>query len=92
MWPILFVLVLLIPILAIVLDSQVGKAFARRLERRSLGEGERAMHDRLIYLEGEVHRLGREVDRLEEEGRFLQKLMVDRPSSEALPSGKKSES
>lgn len=81
------VLVLLIPILAIVLDSQVGKAIAGRLERRNLSAGEPGSHERLVHLEGEVERLGREVERLDEEGRFLQKLLAGRAREDALPSG-----
>ena len=81
------VVVLLIPILAIVLDSQVGKAIAARLERRNLGAGEPGSHERLAHLEGEVERLGREVERLDEEGRFLQKLLAGRTRDDAQPPG-----
>ena len=86
-WQIFVVLVLLIPILAIVLDSQVGKAIAARLERKSIGAGEGGVHDRLMFLEGEVDRLGKELGRLEEESQFLHKLLADRPEPEALPPG-----
>ena len=57
-WQIILFLALLIPILAIVLDSQVGRALASRLERRSLGEPEDLVGERLGYLEGEVERGG----------------------------------
>ena len=50
----IFVLVLLIPILSIVLDSQVGRALANRLERRGLGGSDDLLVDRMAYLEGEV--------------------------------------
>lgn len=83
----ILVLVVLIPLLAIVLDSQVGKALAARLERRSIGEGDGGLHDRLMYLEGEVDRLGKEMGRLEEETQFLQKLLAERPEPESLPPG-----
>jgi hypothetical protein len=87
-WQILFILVLLIPILAIVLDSQVGRALASRLERRSLGQPDDLLLERLGYLEGEVERLSQEIGRLDEEGRFLTKLLEDRPGGEgALPPG-----
>ncbi|MYI47321.1 MAG: hypothetical protein F4123_13255 [Gemmatimonadetes bacterium] len=79
------VLVLLIPILAIVLDSDVGKAFARRLERGKRALGDTGSHDRLVYLESELERLGKEVGRLEEESRFLQKLLAERTDPDALP-------
>jgi len=87
-WQILFVLVLLIPILAIVLDSQVGRALASRLERRNLGQPDDLLQERLMYLEGEVERLSREVGRLDDQSEFLQKLLEERPGNHgALPSG-----
>jgi hypothetical protein len=87
-WQILFVLVLLIPILAIVLDSQVGRALASRLERRGLGQPDDLLQERLMYLEGEVERLSKEVGRLDDEGQFLQKLLEERPGETgALPPG-----
>ena len=86
-WQIFVVLVLLIPILAIVLDSQVGKALAARLERKSLGDGDGSAQDRLLYLEGEVQRLSKELGRLEDESQFLHKLLADRPDREHLPPG-----
>jgi hypothetical protein len=90
-WQILFILVLLIPILAIVLDSQVGRALASRLERKGLGQPDDLLQERLMYLEGEVERLSKEVGRLDDEGRFLQKLLEERPDhTEALPPGDES--
>jgi hypothetical protein len=89
-WQILFVLVLLIPILAIVLDSQVGRALASRLERKGLGQPDDLLQERLMYLEGEVERLSKEVGRLDDESQFLQKLLEERPGeTEALPPGDK---
>ena len=89
-WQLIFVLILLIPILAIILDSQVGRALAARLERRGLGQPSDLMADRLAFLEGEVDRLGSEVSRLEEESRFLHKLLTERTGAQktpALPEG-----
>jgi hypothetical protein len=87
-WQILFVLVLLIPILAIVLDSQVGRALASRLERRAIGQPDDLLQERLMYLEGEVERLSKEVGRLDDESQFLQKLLEKRPGGAgALPPG-----
>ena len=84
----IFFLVLLIPILAIVLDSPVGRALARRLEGRELSSGADNMtSERLSYLEGEVERLTTEVRRLEEESQFLNNLLTDRPASQVLPPG-----
>ncbi len=75
------VLILLIPILAIVLDSQVGRALASRLERREISEPEGLTAERLAYLENEVDRLNQEIGRLDEESRFLQKLLTERSSA-----------
>jgi hypothetical protein len=88
MIPMIFLLVLLIPILAIVLDSPVGRALAGRMERRGLSSGgEDVTSERLSYLEGEVERLTTEMRRLEEESQFLNQLLADRPDSGALPPG-----
>jgi hypothetical protein len=88
MWQIILLLVLLIPILAIVLDSQVGRALASRLERQGLDRADDPLLERLSYLEGEVERLSEEVGRLEEESRFLHQLLEKRPGAKgALPPG-----
>lgn len=83
----LVILVLLIPILAIILDSRVGHALAARLEGRQLSAGDDVPGDRLKFLEGEVERLGQEVDRLGEESDFLHNLLAERPRPPALPEG-----
>ena len=87
MVPLIVILVLLIPILAIVLDSDVGKAIARRLERGKRAPGDNGSHDRLVYLESELERLGKEVGRLEDESQFLQKLLAEHTDPDALPPG-----
>ena len=87
-WQIILFLALLIPILAIVLDSQVGRALASRLERRSLEEPDHLTAERIGYLEGEVERLSEELVRLDEESRFLHQLLDERPGGAgALPPG-----
>jgi hypothetical protein len=87
----IFLLVLLIPILAIVLDSPVGRALAGRLERRGLSPGsDDGTSERLAYLEGEVERLTTEMRRLEEESQFLNQLLTERPASQVLPPGDQS--
>jgi hypothetical protein len=74
----ILVLVVLIPLLAILLDSQVGRALASRLERRSLDGPPDLMAERMAFLEGEVERLTSELSRLDEESRFLHELLTER--------------
>lgn len=76
----IILLILLIPILAIVLDSQLGRALAARLEGRALGSGDKVTDERIAFLEGEVERLGSELGRLEEESQFLHRLLTERAS------------
>ncbi|MGD2047641.1 MAG: hypothetical protein PVJ80_07085 [Gemmatimonadota bacterium] len=85
----ILILVVLIPLLAIVLDSQVGKALAARLERRGLNAPGDVTAERIAYLEGEVERLTSEVERLDEQSEFVTKLLTERsPEQEAaLPPG-----
>jgi hypothetical protein len=85
----ILVLVVLIPLLAIVLDSQVGRALASRLERRGLDAPGDLTAERIAYLENEVERLTSEVLRLDEEGQFVQKLLTERvqESEGELPPG-----
>ena len=88
MWQTILFLALLIPILAIVLDSQVGRALASRLERRGLEQPDDLTHERIGYLEGEVERLAEELGRLEEESCFLHQLLEGRgEGGGALPPG-----
>jgi hypothetical protein len=75
---IIIVLVLLIPLLAILLDSHLGRALAARVERRPLTPGEDVTQERIALLEGEVERLGSELGRLEEESQFLHRLLTER--------------
>jgi len=85
----ILVLALLIPLLIIVLDSQVGRALASRLERRSLEGPNDLTAERLAYLEGEIERLTSEVLRLDEEGQFVHKLLTEPQEAEggSLPTG-----
>lgn len=78
-WQLLVLLVLLIPLLAVVLDSQVGKALAARLEEGGAGARNDLLQERIRYLEGEVERLSSEIQRLDEESEFLHKLLAERP-------------
>jgi hypothetical protein len=84
----ILVLVVLIPLLAIVLDSQVGKALAARLEHRGLDSPSDVTAERIAFLEQELERLGREIERLDEQGDFVYKLLTERKEQEAaLPPG-----
>jgi hypothetical protein len=83
MWAFIFLLVLFIPILAIVLDSQLGRALASRLERRGIGEPNDVMAERINYLEGEVERMGGELTRLQEESQFLHRLLTERAGADS---------
>ena len=85
----ILILVVLIPLLAIVLDSQVGRALASRLERRGLEAPADLTAERIAFLEGEVERLTAEVMRLDEEGQFVHKLLTEgrRAEGATLPPG-----
>jgi hypothetical protein len=80
---IVLLVALLIPLIAVILDSQIGRALAARLEGRSDTLSDR----RLAALENEVDRLSRELQRLDEESTFLHKLLEQKPAHDALPPG-----
>jgi len=80
---ILLGIALLIPLTAVVLDSQVGRAMAARLEgNREQASG--TLPGRVAALEGELDRLNQVVERLEEEAQFLNRLLEERPAPEGL--------
>jgi len=82
---IVLLVALMVPLTAVILDSQVGRALAGRLER---GEGrELAGGARMNALEAEIERLNKEVHRLDEETAFLHKLLENRTSHAELPPG-----
>jgi hypothetical protein len=85
----ILVLVVMIPLVAIVLDSQVGRALASRLERRAFEPSSDSGSERIAYLEGEVERLSAEIVRLDEESQFVHRLLTERVESEEgrLPPG-----
>jgi len=91
MLSLILLLVVLIPLMAILLDSQVGRAFASRLERRGLDGPPDLMAERMAFLEGEVERLTSEIVRLDEESQFLHKLLSERhpDPGAALPPGER---
>lgn len=84
----ILVLVVLIPLLAVVLDSRFGQALASRLERRGIEGPADLTSERIAYLEGEIDRLNSEVMRLDEESQFVHRLLTERTGAEggSLPS------
>jgi hypothetical protein len=73
---------LMIPLTAVILDSQVGRALAKRLEGgEQVGDG---LSTRVAALEGEVERLTHELQRLDEESAFLHRLLEKKEPREAL--------
>lgn len=78
---IVLLVALMIPLAAVILDSQVGRALAARLEGRELAG---AQATRLTVLESEVDRLSKELSRLEEESEFLHRLLEERSAGESL--------
>jgi hypothetical protein len=82
-------LLLLIPLASVILDSQLGRAIAARLEGSKLRAPDELVR-RIGILEGEVERLSGEVKILEEESAFLKRLLEERPPGGALPPGENS--
>ena len=81
-WAFVIVLVLLIPILAIVIDSQVGQALANRISR-SVPEGNSDLAGRIESLEADVRYLSESFESLREESEFVRALM-EAPVSGAI--------
>jgi hypothetical protein len=82
---IVVLLVLMIPLTAIVLDSEVGRALARRLGGEA--PGDEAGEKRVKALEEEVQYLSQSVQSLQEETRFIRQLLEKPEEMEALPPG-----
>lgn len=88
MFQLILILAIMIPLVAIILDSQLGRALASRLERRSLDGPPDLMAERVAFLESELERLTGEIGRLDEESQFLHRLLAERPDEGAsLPPG-----
>lgn len=77
-------LLMMIPLTAIVLDSEVGRALARRL---GSGASEAEGQARLMELEKEVQYLTESVQSLQEESRFIRQLLEKPKEQESLPPG-----
>lgn len=80
---------LLIPLVAVVLDSQVVRALASRIENQGrIDAADPALLRRVNHLETELDRLNGEVQRLEEETTFLHRLLENKPApTPELPPG-----
>lgn len=85
-WVVLFV-ALMIPLIAIILDSQLGRAIAARLERDGRALPSDVQEARVAALEAEVERLAGEVETIREANQFLQRLIEERAAGGALPPG-----
>lgn len=77
-------LLMMIPLTAIVLDSEVGRALARRL---GAGESDAQSEARLRRLEEETQYLSESVQSLQEETRFIRQLLEKPREHESLPPG-----
>jgi hypothetical protein len=83
----IFLLVaLLIPTMAILVDSPIGRALARRLEGPQESPPELSeLAKKVDLLEAEVDDLTRSVQSLQDENAFLQRLLSDHPQRSTLP-------
>ena len=86
LWLVILI-VLMIPLLAVVLDSQLVRALSARIESDGRTSADPALAKRLAQLEGEVERLNHEVVRLDEETTFLHRLLEKKPLPPELPPG-----
>src|SRR5213593_3731022 len=85
MWVLVLVLLvaLMIPITAILLDSPLGRSFARRLEGQGdgggagSGAGVRKLEQRVEALETDLEDLNRSIAGMREELQFVQRLLED---------------
>ncbi len=84
-WAIVAFLILLIPLTAIIIDSQLGQALANRI---SGGVGnESRLQERLEKLEAEMRYLSESVESLTEETDFVRSLVEGKEEPPALGSG-----
>ena len=83
-------LALCIPIIAILLDSPVGRALTRRLETTPVPQPEESpamaeLARRMLLLEGDVEILQQTVTELQDENQFLQRLLEEKRDPPSLP-------
>jgi hypothetical protein len=85
-WAFVILVMLMIPLLAIVIDSEFGRAFARRISGDS-PPGDADLAARVEQLEGEVRYLGETLEALLEETTFLRSLLEEKSEPRSLPPG-----
>lgn len=85
-WAFVILVMLMIPLLAIVIDSEFGRAFARRISGDDRA-GDEELVQRLEALEGEVRYLSESLEALREETTFLRSLAEGESESRSLPPG-----
>jgi len=72
---------LMIPIVAILVDSPLGRSMARRIEGTNGGNAEvQDLHKKVDLLEGEVEELNRSLAGMRDELQFVQRLL-EKPKS-----------
>ena len=80
---------LLIPITAILVDSPLGRSFARRMEGRGTADPSAgdlpALHRKVELLEGEVEELTRTLAATREEVQFVQRLLEKPKTPQSRP-------
>ncbi len=86
-WALVLLVVLMIPILAIVIDSEFGRALARRIARDNSDE-DGQLQERISSLEGEVRYLAESLESIRDETGFLRSLLDgESADSRNLPPG-----
>ena len=75
LWGIVLLVALLIPILAIIFDSPIGRSWARRLEHPGDDAPASQLAKRVERIEEELDALTRSLDATREEVQFLQRLL-----------------
>lgn len=86
-WAFVILVVLMIPLLAIVIDSELGQAFARRISGESSASDDAELAARVEQLEGEVRYLTESLESIQEETTFLQSILEEKSGSRSLPPG-----
>ncbi len=86
-WALVLLVVLMIPLLAIVIDSEFGRALARRIARET-PEIDGQLQERISSLEGEVRYLTESLEAVRDETGFLRSLLDEESvESRILPPG-----